>query len=99
MPRTLSSKDRAALRALAQNLSPVVMVGREGFSGAVTAALSEALEAHELVKVKFQANKDETETISRALEKATGSNLVAVTGFTAVFYKESSNPEKQKHLI
>lgn len=95
----LKSSQRAKLRALAQPLSPVVMIGKEGFTEAVSLALSEALEAHELVKVKFQANKDEVSSITKELEKATESSLVAVTGFTAVYYKESSDPDKRKRLI
>ena len=85
----LESKTRAALRSRAQNLSPVVMVGHDGLSEGVIEALNKALDDHELVKVRFQDFKDSTKTLSQELEKATGSDLVATTGFTAVFYRRN----------
>ncbi len=85
----LTSKQRAAFRSQAQSLSPIVMVGHDGVSEAVVAALNEALECHELVKVKFQDFKEETKELSLRLEQETDSTLIATTGFTAVFYRKS----------
>ena len=85
----LESKTRAALRSRAQVLSPVVMVGHDGLSEGVIEALNKALDDHELVKVRFQDFKENTKTLSQELEKATGSDLVATTGFTAVFYRKT----------
>jgi RNA-binding protein len=48
----LTSKQRAYLRSLAQRLRPVVFVGKEGISDAVVQAASEALAAHELIKIR-----------------------------------------------
>ncbi len=90
----LDSKHRARLRAKAQVLNPVVMVGHDGITEGVVAALDSALTDHELVKVRFQAFKDRTRSLSLELEKATSSDLVATTGFTAVFYRK--NPEKRR---
>lgn len=94
MKINFSSKERAQLRSQAQTLDPVVMVGHDGASESVISALNEALDCHELVKVKFQDHKDETKSLSLILEEKTDSTLVAVTGFTAVFFKE--NPELHK---
>jgi len=85
----MTSKQRAFFRAQAQTLSPIVMVGHEGVSEAVINALNEALECHELVKVKFQDFKEETKELSIQLESETNSTLIATTGFTAVFYRKS----------
>jgi len=85
----LASKTRAVLRSRAQSLSPVVMVGHGGITEGVVEALDKALDDHELVKVRFQDFKDSTRTLSQELEKATSSELVATTGFTAVFYRKS----------
>ncbi len=90
----LDSKYRARLRARAQALNPVVMVGHDGITEGVVSALDSALEDHELVKVRFQAFKDQTRSLSLELEKATSSDLVATTGFTAVFYRK--NPENRR---
>ena len=95
----MKSKDRAFLRSEAQTLSPGVYVGKSGLTEAVIAAHDQALTAHELVKVRFQASKDEVEGISRSLEGSTDSTLVAVTGFTAVFYRRSPDPDKRRYRI
>lgn len=85
----MTSKQRAEFRSKAQTLSPIVMVGQNGVSESVIAALNEALECHELVKVKFQDFKEDTKELSLQLEKETASTLIATTGFTAVFYRKS----------
>ena len=96
MPKTkeMTSKQRAALRSQAQSLSPVVMVGHDGITEGVIAALDQALTDHELVKVRFQDFKDMAKDLSNELATKTDSTKIAVTGFTAVFYRQ--NPEKTK---
>ena len=89
----MTSKYRAQLRSQAQSLNPVVMVGHEGITEGVIAALDAALTDHELVKVRFQDFKEMVRDLSVQLANKTGSALVSTTGFTAVFYR--NNPEKQ----
>ena len=95
----ITSSQRAFLRSVAQTVDPVVMVGREGGSAAVAAALDEALSCHELVKVRFQSHKDEVLAISRQLAASTASLLVSTTGFTAVFYRQSDRQEKMRYNL
>ena len=89
----MTSKTRAQLRSQAQALSPVVMVGHEGITEGVIAALDAALTDHELVKVRFQDFKEMVRDLSVQLANKTASVLVSTTGFTAVFYRK--NPEKK----
>lgn len=89
----MTSKYRAQLRSQAQSLNPVVMVGHEGITEGVIAALDAALTDHELVKVRFQDFKEMVRDLSVQLSVKTGSALVSTTGFTAVFYRK--NPEKK----
>ena len=74
-----TSAQRAFLRSSAQRLSPVVMVGKEGVTAAVAKALCDAADCHELVKVRFQAHKDEVKELSFQLEKASGVDLIVTT--------------------
>ncbi len=92
MAEKMNSRFRARLRSQAQTLSPVVMVGHEGITEGVVNMLDQALTDHELVKVRFQDFKDMTRDLAGELAEKTGSDLVATTGFTAVFYRK--NPEK-----
>lgn len=95
----MTSAQRAFLRSQAQTLDPVVMVGKDGMGDNVGRALSEALASHELVKVRFQAHKDEVKDIARELEGFTDSTLVSTTGFTAVFYRQSDRQEKRRYNL
>jgi len=70
------------------------MVGKEGVDDRVVSALNEALSSHELVKVKFQAQKDEMRPLSEQLAQKTDSDLISIIGFIATFYRES-----EEHLI
>ena len=92
--KDMTSKQRAALRSQAQSLSPVVMVGHDGITEGVIGALDQALTDHELVKVRFQDFKDMAKDLAEELARKTNSTKIAVTGFTAVFYRK--NPEKRK---
>ena len=91
MPKSteVSSKFRAELRSKAQSLDPVVMVGRDGITEGVVAALDAALTDHELVKVRFQDFKELAKDLSKDLAQRTDSLLVSTTGFTAVFYRKN----------
>lgn len=95
----MTSAQRAFLRSQAQTLDPVVMVGKDGMGDNVGRALSEALASHEMVKVRFQAHKDEVKDIARELESFTDSTLVSTTGFTAVFYRQSDRQEKRRYNL
>ena len=94
-----SSKQRAYLRSEAQELPAIVMVGKDGLTDSVVAALKEAVECHELVKVKFQAYKDDVKEISFSLAEKSGCDLIATTGFTAVFFKQKEKKEERKYII
>lgn len=85
----MTSKERAELRSRAQVLDPVVMVGRNGITDAVVEALDQALDCHELVKVRFQDYKELTKILSLELASKLPCDYVCTTGFTSVFYRKS----------
>lgn len=87
----MKSKLRNHLRALAHNIDPTVMVGKEGVTEAVIFALDQALLHHELVKVKFQDKKDEVKLLSNELATQTRSELITTIGFVAVYYRASED--------
>ena len=95
----LMSYQRAFLRSRAQQLDPVVYVGKEGLTDGVAKALDDALASHELVKVRFQSAKDEIDGISRSLAERTSSTLVAITGFTAVFFRQDPDSTERIYRI
>ncbi len=86
----MNSRTRNYLRSQAHDLRPVVMVGKAGVNESVVTALDEALTHHELVKVKFQDFKDEVRQKSEELAASTKSEVVAIIGFNAVFFRQDS---------
>ncbi len=89
---SISGKDRAALRAEAHHLTPMVHVGQYGVSPTVVQSLDDALRTHELVKVQLGRNADVTVKDAAAnLAAATDAIVIQVIGKTATFYRE--NPE------
>ncbi len=49
----LTGKQKRFLRSLGHNLQPVVHVGKGGISDALAAAANQALDDHELIKVRL----------------------------------------------
>ncbi len=92
----MTSAQRKQLRALAHHLDPVVMIGKQGLTDAVTAATEQALDAHELIKVRFQEHKDEKGAITEQLAEATGSECAGIIGHIAILYRQHEDPEKRK---
>jgi RNA-binding protein len=82
----LDSTQRRHLRSLAHPLKPIVFVGEGGVSPAVAKALDEALNSHELVKIRLRqpANK---KAAARELAELSSSALCGVVGHTVVLYR------------
>jgi RNA-binding protein len=77
MPITLTPRERAHLKARAHALEPVVHIGGSGATERVVAEIDRALTAHELIKVKINAD-------DRADRAALGEDICERTGATAV---------------
>lgn len=92
----MDSAKRKKLRALAHRLDPVVHIGKHGLTPAVTEATHEALESHELIKVRFQEHKDERGALTERLADLTGSEVAGTIGHVAILYRQHPDPEKRK---
>jgi len=92
----LEGFQRRHLRGLAHPLKPVVMIGKEGLSEAVVAKTDAELNAHELIKIRFQAAKDEKKEILRELAEQTRAELVGVVGHVGILFRQNREPDKRK---
>ena len=89
---TLSSRERAALRAQAHHLPVTIHVGHQGITGTLRGAVDDALRTKELVKVQFSKNADvKAKEAANTLAQAVDADVVQVIGRTAALYRE--NPE------
>ncbi len=82
---------RRALLAEAHHLKPVVIIGHNGVSESLIAAVNGALDSHELIKIKFNEYKEEKSSLSESLAKSTSSLLLGIIGNVAILYRPRHN--------
>ncbi|MCP4898922.1 MAG: YhbY family RNA-binding protein [bacterium] len=92
----LKGSDRKYLRGVAHSYKPLVQIGKEGLSDSVISAINAALEAHELIKVKIAADRDEREVMVPAMADQLSCDCVGTVGRIAILYRQNPDPEKQK---
>ena len=86
----LNSRQRAQLRGLANGISPVVMLGKDGMSEQITKQTDEVLEARELIKIKRLGSCPcSAREAAEAIASAVGADVVQVIGGVAVLYRKS----------
>jgi RNA-binding protein len=88
----VNSADKKKFRAEAHTLKPVVMIGQSGLTAGVLAEFEQALNIHELIKIKIRAERDERKLICEKICTATGAELIQTIGQIAVIYR--LNPDK-----
>ncbi len=87
---SLTSKQRSYLRGLANNLDPIIQVGKGGITANLLLQVDEALEAREVVKGKVLKNYfGGVRETAVELATKTGAEVVQVIGSIFVLYRES----------
>ena len=95
----LKGSQRKYLRGVAHSYRPVVQTGKEGLSESVVQAIDGALDAHELIKVKIAAERDEREQIVPVIQARLNCECVGTVGRMAILYRENPDPEKRKIAV
>lgn len=86
---TLTSKQKQFLKGVAHPLSPVVRVGKGGVSDAVVAETKKSLDAHELIKVRIDADDSALrKELASKLAAATDSQMAGMVGKTLILYRQ-----------
>jgi RNA-binding protein len=93
--KKLSGTERRYLRGLAHHLDPAVQVGTKGVTENLIAAISDALDRNELIKVKFGEYKGEKEELSGIIEERAGCEMAGLIGNVAIFYRMQEDEEKR----
>ena len=93
----LTGKNRSYLRGEANALDPVVHVGKDGITDSVIEQLDEALEDHELLKVRIlESTGRTTRSAAEELATATGADLVQGIGGIAVLFRQRDDDSNFK---
>ena len=94
----LNSKQRAVLKSAAAKMDAIFQIGKGGIGDAAVKSIGDALEARELVKISVLDNSDENaRDAAENIAALTGSEVVAVIGRKAIFYRYSRR-DKYAHL-
>ncbi len=94
--KKLKGSDRKYLKSLAHHLKPVVHIGKGGVTNAVIQTVSEALGAHELIKIRFIEHKKNKRPLSDEIAQKTKSHGVGMIGHIAIFYRQHPDAKKRK---
>jgi RNA-binding protein len=91
----MTTKERAYLKGLAMNLDAIFQVGKGRVTPQNTAAIEEALEANELIKISVLNNcLEDPKEIAQTIAERTNSQVVQVIGKKIVLYRKSKTKPK-----
>ena len=95
----MTTKQRAYLKSLAMTMEPIFQIGKNSMTPELTGAISEALEARELIKISVLKNcADDPKEHASLLAERTRSQVVQVIGKKIVLYKEGKDKNKKIEL-
>jgi RNA-binding protein len=88
MPTTLTTRERAHLKARAHTLEPVVQTGSSGVTDRLVAEVDRALTAHELIKVKIaSADRGARVSIGNEIGMRTDATVVHRVGKVIILWR------------
>ena len=89
---TLSNKQKQFLKGLAHSRKPVVLLGSNGLTEGVVVEISNALDIHELIKVKVPTEDRETKNlIFEAIVRETGAIKLQTIGHIIVLFRQTDD--------
>ena len=96
----ITGKQRSYLRKLAQELDPVVYIGKADMTENVVKEMDDLLRSRELIKVKLQEGSllDPKAAANDAAE-ILGAEFVQAIGRRFVLYRQAADPDKRKISI
>ncbi len=91
----ITSKQRAHLRALSQDLDTIFQIGKGGITEEICRQLANALEARELIKARVLDNSGYTaKEAANKIAEVIECEVVSCVGTRFVLYKESTKNSK-----
>ena len=92
----MTSKQRAYLKSLAMNITPIYQIGKGSLTPEITKGIDEAFNTHELIKISVLQNcTDDPREIAEYIAERTHSDVVQVIGKKIVLYKEGKDNKKK----
>ncbi|MCW8876296.1 MAG: ribosome assembly RNA-binding protein YhbY [Kangiellaceae bacterium] len=86
----LNNKQIKHLKGLAHELKPIVIVGDKGLTSSVTDEISNAINHHELIKVKIRADeREDREQMINQICQRTGATFIQRVGHIVTLFKRN----------
>ena len=92
----MDSRIRKLLQSRAHHLEPIVLIGKNKITGGTINNINKALEARELIKIKFREFKDDKLSLSEKIAKITHSEIVGIIGHTLTIFRPNPDSGKQQ---
>jgi len=81
-------------------MEPILQIGKSSLTPELTAAVDEALEARELIKISVLKNCfDDSRQLAQTLAERTRSEVVQVIGKKIVLYRQAKDEKKRKIVL
>lgn len=91
----ITTKQRAQLRALANQVGVILQVGKSGIIDTLVKQVDDALTARELIKIKVLENAPvNAREAAQELAEKTGADVVQVIGMKASLYRRNNKDPK-----
>jgi RNA-binding protein len=96
--KELKGSQKKYLRGLAHNLNPSALVGQKGITETLIKEIDVALEASELIKIKFNdfKEKDQKKSLTEEIANKTRSHVAGMIGHVVILYRQNSDVEKRQ---
>ena len=97
----MTSKERAAWRAKANSLEPIIQLGKEGISDNLITQIDDTLDARELIKIRvhLETAPEGPKELAQQLAQRLQAEVIQVIGGIIVLYREADKEriaEKKK---
>ncbi len=91
----LDSDQKKHLRRLAHSLKPIVIIGQRGLTESVLAEIDQALQSHELLKIRINADsRDDRARMTESILTELHAELVQSVGNVASLYRRNRDKPK-----
>lgn len=93
----ITSKQRAYLRKLSHDMSPIFQIGKEGLTESVVAAIDEALDKREILKVHIlETALLDSKLACNEIAQELGAEPVQAIGNKFTLYRQASDEKNRK---
>ena len=94
----LKGSQKKYLRGIAHKSNPSAFVGQKGITKNLIEEIDQALDASELIKIKFVdfKDKDQKKVLTQEIVNKTQSHVVGIIGHVVILFRRNTDKEKQQ---